>query len=92
VPLKGVKFKGCRDLKNEQVARSFATDRNDEPSSSPPIQNATQTGLSNFVAVVAQNARCAISFHGRADVVFFFGDVLWTSKESHPAAGRDRRS
>jgi len=72
-----VKFKGCRDLKNEQVARSFATDRNDEPSSSPPIQNATQTGLSNFVAVVAQNARCAISFHGRADVVFtlvtFFG-------------------
>jgi hypothetical protein len=21
----------------------------------------------------------------------FFGDFLWTSKESHPAAGRDRR-
>ena len=41
--LDGVKVKSSIDLKNEKVARSFATDRKEEPSSSPPQQSATQT-------------------------------------------------
>ena len=70
--LTGVKVK---DLETEHVARSFATDWKEEPSSSAPQQNATQTDPLTILRRWTETSSRDVC-HAQRSAGRFFGSFL----------------
>jgi hypothetical protein len=96
--LLGKKFKNRDSQITAETGSAFKTPEaffasaTDRVSNELRLQVALKQDASVFCSTAEQKRSRTTRPHAQRSAGRFFGDFLWTSKESHPVAGRHRRT